>query len=94
MIKWYIHLIFILIYFLVVVQLLSHVQLFATPWTAVHKAPLSFTVSWSLLKLMSIELVMLFNHPIICCPLLVLPSIFSSIRFFSNEPEELKANID
>ena len=69
MIKWYIYLIFILIYFLVVVQLLSHVQLFATPWTAVHKAPLSFTISWSLLKSVSTELVMLFNHLILFFPL-------------------------
>ena len=67
------------------VQSLSHVRLFATLWTAAHQAPLSSTVSSSLLKLMSIELVMLSNHPILCCPLLLLPSIFPSIRFFSNE---------
>ena len=65
----------------VAVQLPSHVQLFATPWTTAH---LPFTVSWSLLKLMSIELVMPSNHLILCHPLL-LPSIFSSIRVFSNE---------
>ena len=70
---------------IVVVQLLSHVQLFVTPWTAACQASLSFTISWSLLKLMSIELVMLSNHLILCCPLFLLPSIFSSIRVFSNE---------
>ena len=69
----------------VVVQLLSRVWLFATPWTAAHQASLSFTISWSLLKLMSIELVMPSNHLILCCPLLLLPSIFPSIRVFSNE---------
>ena len=69
----------------VVVQLLSHVWLFATPRTAARQASLSFTISWSLLKLMSIELVMPSNHLILCCPLLLLPSIFSSIRVFSNE---------
>ena len=68
---------------LVVVQLLSHVWLFETPWTAAHQALLSFTVFWSLLRFMSIE--MLSNHPILCCPLLLLPSIFLSIRVFSNE---------
>ena len=66
------------------VQLLSHVQLLATPWTTAHQASLSITNSWSLLKLMSIKLVMLSNHLIFCCPLL-LPSIFPSIRVFSNE---------
>ena len=66
------------------VQSLSHVQLFATPWTAAHQASLSITNSWSLLKLMSIKLVMPSNHLILCCPLL-LPSIFPSIRFFSTE---------
>ena len=63
----------------------SHVQLFATPWTAAHQASLSFTVSQSLLKFMSIESVMLANHLILCCPLLLLPSIFPSIRVFSGE---------
>ena len=58
----------------VVVQLLSHVQLFATPWTAARQASLSFTVSQSLLSLMSIESVMPSNHLILCCPLLLLPS--------------------
>ena len=66
------------------VQLLSHVQLFATPWTAARQASLSITSSQSLLKLMSIESVMPSNHLILCCPLL-LPSIFPSIRVFSDE---------
>ena len=57
----------------------------ATPWTAAHQASLSFTISWSLFKLMSIEWMMLSNHLILCCPLLLLPSIFPSIRVFSNE---------
>ena len=68
----------------VVVQLLSRVQLFVTPWTAAHQASLSFTISWSLLKLMSIESVRPSNHLILCCPLL-LSSIFPSIRVFSNK---------
>ena len=67
------------------VQLLSHVQLFATPWTAAHQASLSITNSQNLLKLMSIESVMPSNHLILCRPLLLLPSIFTSIRVFSNE---------
>ena len=67
------------------VQLLSHVRLFASPWTAAHQTSLSFTVSQSLLKLMSIKLVMPSNHLILCHPLLLLPSIFPSIRAFSNE---------
>ena len=66
------------------VQLLSCVQLFATPWTAACQASLSITNSWSLLKLMSIKSVMPSNHLILCCPLL-LPSIFPSIRVFSKE---------
>ena len=66
------------------VQSFSHVQLFATPWTAAHQASLSITNSWSLFKLMSIESVMSSNHLILCHPLL-LPSIFPSIRVFSNE---------
>ena len=61
------------------------VQLFATPWIAACQASLPFTISWSLLKLISIELVMPSNHLILCSPLLLLPSIFSSIRVFSNE---------
>ena len=67
------------------VQLLSHVRLFATPWTAACKAFPSITNSQSLLKLMSSESVMPSNHLILCCPLLLLPSIFPSIRVFSNE---------
>ena len=67
------------------VQLLSHVWLFATPWTAAHQVSQSITNSWSSLKLMSIELVMPSNHLILCRPLLHLPSIFPSIRVFSNE---------
>ena len=66
-------------------QSLSHVQLFVTPWTAAHLASLSITNSRSLLKLMSVELVMPSNHLILCCPFLFLPSIFPSIRVFSNE---------
>ena len=67
------------------VQLLGHVQRFVTPWTAAHQASLSITNSWSLLKLMSIDSGMPSNHLILCCPLLLLPSIFPSIRVFSNE---------
>ena len=67
------------------VQLLSHVQLFATPWTAARQASLSITTSRSLPKLMSIESVMPSNHLILCRLLLLLPSIFPSIRVFSNE---------
>ena len=67
------------------VQLLSRIQFFATPWTAACQASLSITNSRSLLKLMSIELVMPSNHLILCCPLLLPPSIFPSIRVFSNE---------
>ena len=67
------------------VQLLSHVWLYMTPWTVALQASLSITNSWSLLKLMSIELVIPSNHFILCYPLLLLPSIFPSIRVFSNE---------
>ena len=67
------------------VQSLSHVWLFATLWTVAHQASLSITNSRSLLKLMSIELVMPFNHLIFCHPLLLPSSIFPSIRVFSNE---------
>ena len=70
--------------FVPVLQLLSCVRLLATPWTAAHQAIL-FITSQSLLKLISIELVMLSNHTILCCPLLLLASIFPSIRVFSNE---------
>ena len=67
------------IIYLVVVQLLSHVRIFATPWTAAHRVSLSFNISWSLLKLMSTESVILSNH------LILLPLTFHSIRVFSNE---------
>ena len=67
------------------VQELSRVRLFATPWTAARQASLSFTISQSLLKLMSIESVMPSNQLILCRPLLLPPSIFPSIRVFSNE---------
>ena len=67
------------------VQSLNHVRLFATPWTTACQGSLSITKSWSLPKLMSIESVMPSNHLILCCPLLLLPSIFPSIRVFSNE---------
>ena len=67
------------------VQLLSHVRLFATPWTAAYQASLSITISQSLLKLMSIESVMPSNHLILCRPLLLPPSIFPSISIFPNE---------
>ena len=69
------------------VQSLSHVRLFEVPWTAAHQASLSITNSWILLKLMSIELVMPSNHLILCHPLLLLPSIFPSIRVFSSESD-------
>ena len=68
-----------------VVQLLSHIQLFANLWTAVWQASLSFTISQSLLKLMSIESMMPSKCLILCCPLLLLPSVFPSIKIFSNE---------
>ena len=68
-----------------VVQLLSHVQLFVTPWIAARQASLSYTQFQSLLKLMPIKLVMSSNHLILCHSLLLLPSIFPSIRVFSNE---------
>ena len=67
------------------VQSLSCIQLFVTPWTAAHQASLSIANSWSLLKLISIESVIPSNYLILCPPLLLLPSIFSSIRVFSNE---------
>ena len=67
------------------VQSLSHVRLFAIPWTAACQASLSITNSQSLLKFMSIESVMPSNHLILCRPLILLPSIFSSIRVFSSE---------
>ena len=67
------------------VVMLSHGQLFAIPWTAAWQAPLSFTISQSLLRFMYIDSVMLSSHLIFCHPLLFLPSIFPSIRVFSNE---------
>ena len=69
----------------VVVQSLSGVWLFATPWTSAHQASQSFTISWSLLKLMSIELVMPLNHLILCHSLLLLPSTFPNMRVFFNQ---------
>ena len=72
-------------YVVPVVQSISCVWLFATPQTAGRQASLSFTVCQNLLKLMSIQSVMLSNHFILCCPLLLLPSIFPSTRVFSNE---------
>ena len=71
--------------FVFVVQLLSHVWLFGIPCTAAHQACLSLTISWSLPKLTSVESMMPSNHLILHCPLLLLPSIFPSIRVFSNE---------
>ena len=73
-----------LVYY-IALQSLSCGRLFATPWTVAHQASLSFTVSLSLLKLMSIQLMMPSNHLILCCQLLLLPSVFPSIRVFSNE---------
>ena len=69
----------------IVVQSLRHVQLFGTPWTAAHQVSLSFTISQSLLKIMSVEWVRLSNRLILCCPLLLLPSILPRIRVFSNK---------
>ena len=73
----------------VVVQLLSWVQLFVIPWTAARQASLSFTISWSLLKLMSIESVMPSNCLIHCCSLLLLPSIFPNTRAFCSSVHEI-----
>ena len=78
----YVH---VYLFFISSVQSLSPVQLFVTPWTTACRASLSITNSWSLLKLMSIESEMPSNHLILCCPLLLLPSIFPSIKVFSNE---------
>ena len=69
----------------VVIQSLNCVWLFAASWTTARQASLSFTISWTLLRFMSIESVMLSNHLIHCCPFLLLPSIFPGIRIFSNE---------
>ena len=68
----------------VVVQLLGFIWLFVTPWNAAHQSPLSPTISQNLLKFLSIESVMIANHLILCCPLLLLPSIFPSIRVLCN----------
>ena len=68
-----------------VVQSLSCIQFFAIPWSAACQASLSFTISWSLLKLKSNKTLMPSNHLTLCCPLLLLPSIFPSIKVFSNE---------
>ena len=75
------------------VQLLSHVQLFATLWTAACQASLSFTISWNLLKPMSTESVMPSNHLVLCRPLLLLPLIFPSIKVFFNEPVNQMATV-
>ena len=69
----------------VVVQLLSHVWLFVIPWTAACQDSMISTVSWSLFKFMCIESIMVSNDPILCCPLLLLPWVYSSSRVFSNE---------
>ena len=69
----------------ITVQSLSHVQLFVTPWSSERQAPLCSTISQSLLKFTFIESVMPSNHLILCCPLLLLPSVFPSIRVFSSE---------
>ena len=77
----------------VVVQSLSHVWLFVTPWTTACQASLSFIISQSLLEPLSIELVMPSNHLILCCPLFFLPSTFLSIRGFPNEPSHQVAKV-
>ena len=71
--------------FVIVVQSLRRVRLFVTPWTAARQASLFLIISWSLPKFMSIELVMPSNHLLLCRPLFLLPSVFPSIRVFSNE---------
>ena len=71
--------------YFIVVQSLSHIWLFVTPWTAACQAPLSFTISQSLLRFMFIESVVLSIHLMLCCPLLLFSSVFPSIRVFSNE---------
>ena len=76
---------YLLSHYNVVVQSISHVQLFATPLTVAFQAPLSFTIFLSVLKFMSIVLMVPSDHLILCCPLLLLPSIFPRIRVFSNE---------
>ena len=69
---------------IIVILSLSCAQLFSIPWAAARQAPMFSTISWNLLKLMSIDLVMLSNHLILCCPHLLLPSVFPSIRIFFN----------
>ena len=71
----------------IAVQSLSCVRFFVIPWTAARQASLPFTISQSLLKLMSIESMMLSNYLILCCPLLLLPSVFPSIRVFFNKSD-------
>ena len=87
--NWFKFLYFFLVQFSSV-QSLSHVQHFVTPRIAAHQASLSITNSWSILKVMSIELVMPSNHLILCHPLLLQPSIFPSIRIFSNESVHIR----
>ena len=81
-ILFWLNIIYILNFVVVVVQSLSHVHLFATPWTAARQASLSFTISWSLPKLLFIESMVPCSHLILCHPLLLLPSIFPSIQVF------------
>ena len=81
----FLHMDILVLYIFRSVQWLSHVQLFVTPWTATRQASLSITNSWSWLKLMSIESVIPSNHLVLCHPLLLLPSIFPSIRVSPNE---------
>ena len=80
-------------FIVIVVRLLSHVRLFATPWTEARQASLSITSFWSLLKLMSIESVMPSNHLILCHPLLLQPSIFPSIGVFPSESAALSIGL-
>ena len=82
---WFIFSTWVLYLVFVVVQALSCVSLFVIPWTEAHQASLFLNISWSLRKLMSLESVMLYNNLIRCCPILLLPSIFRSIRVFSND---------
>ena len=82
---WEVYIAFLIILLVVVVQSPSHVPLFVTPRTAACQTSLSLTISWSLPKFMSIALAILSSHLILWCPLLLLPSIFPSIRVFSDE---------
>ena len=79
--------------YMVLVQSLSHLRLFVTPWTAAPQASVSFPVSLSLLKLVSIESVMPSNHLILCCPFFLLPSIFPSIRIFSSPWDHRESDV-